>query len=67
MGGAGRIRYGSPGRPIRAACYLAASMTRRGVDARFLIYPDEGHGLEDPHNQRDLIDRAAAWIDARCA
>ncbi|MFE0153235.1 prolyl oligopeptidase family serine peptidase [Nonomuraea sp. NPDC059007] len=46
--------------------YLAASMRRRGVDVRFLIYPDEGHGLDDPRNQRDLIDRAAAWIDARC-
>jgi dienelactone hydrolase len=46
--------------------YLAASMRRRGVDVEFVVYPDEGHGLEHPHNQRDLIDRAVAWIDARC-
>ncbi|MFI7643546.1 hypothetical protein [Nonomuraea sp. NPDC049400] len=64
----------------RAATYAAPDnqlvgilLTQTGMStpdsarARFLIYPDEGHGFEDPHNQRDFIDRALAWIDARCS
>jgi dipeptidyl aminopeptidase/acylaminoacyl peptidase len=28
-----------------------------------MIYPGEGHGLRDPKNARDALERTLAWFD----
>jgi dipeptidyl aminopeptidase/acylaminoacyl peptidase len=34
-----------------------------GVPTAVMIYPGEGHGLRDPKNAQDALDRTLAWFD----
>ncbi len=34
-----------------------------GVPTSIMIYPGEGHGLRDPKNAQDALDRTLAWFD----
>jgi dipeptidyl aminopeptidase/acylaminoacyl peptidase len=34
-----------------------------GVPTAIMIYPGEGHGLRDPKNAQDALDRTLAWFD----
>jgi dipeptidyl aminopeptidase/acylaminoacyl peptidase len=34
-----------------------------GVPTAIMIYPGEGHGLRDPQNVQDALDRTLAWFD----
>ncbi len=34
-----------------------------GVPTAIMIYPGEGHGLRDPKNARDALERTLAWFD----
>ncbi|MEJ0006456.1 MAG: prolyl oligopeptidase family serine peptidase [Steroidobacteraceae bacterium] len=34
-----------------------------GVPTAIMIYPGEGHGLRDPKNSQDALDRTLAWFD----
>ena len=43
--------------------WLYNALKVQGVDTQYIQYPDEGHGLQNPANQRDALDRTAKWID----
>ncbi len=34
-----------------------------GVETSLVVYANEGHGIMDPKNRRDILLRAAAWFD----
>ena len=34
-----------------------------GVENQFVVYPHEGHNIEDPEHRRDIFDRTVAWFD----
>ncbi len=34
-----------------------------GVPPSIMIYPGEGHGLRDPANAADAVNRTVAWFD----
>ena len=34
----------------------------RHVPAQLVVYPNEGHGFEDPAHRRDVMERAAVWF-----
>ena len=34
-----------------------------GVDTQLAIYTDEGHDVQQPAHQRDIVRRAVAWLD----
>jgi dipeptidyl aminopeptidase/acylaminoacyl peptidase len=34
-----------------------------GVPTEIMIYPGEGHGLRDPLNAQDALERTLAWFD----
>ncbi|MHB8476635.1 MAG: alpha/beta hydrolase family protein [Steroidobacteraceae bacterium] len=34
-----------------------------GVPTAVMIYPGEGHGLRDPKNSQDALERSVAWFD----
>jgi dipeptidyl aminopeptidase/acylaminoacyl peptidase len=40
------------------------ALQRRGVDVVFLRYPREGHGIQEPNHQIDLIGRQLEWFDS---
>lgn len=42
---------------------LAERLQALGVEAEYVNYPDDEHSLIHSANQRDLLQRAAAWID----
>jgi dipeptidyl aminopeptidase/acylaminoacyl peptidase len=44
--------------------FLYTALKLQGVDTKYVRYPDEGHGLKRPVNQRDALQRAIQWIDA---
>ncbi len=39
------------------------AMKAIGVPTSVMIYPGEGHGIRDPSNARDVVDRTLAWFD----
>jgi dipeptidyl aminopeptidase/acylaminoacyl peptidase len=46
-------------------CYwLYQDLKARGVERRFVLYPDEGHVFEREANQRDVLSRVIPWADA---
>jgi dipeptidyl aminopeptidase/acylaminoacyl peptidase len=44
---------------------MQVALSKQGVDSVFLFYRGEGHGLQRPENQRDLLTRALEWIESR--
>jgi dipeptidyl aminopeptidase/acylaminoacyl peptidase len=34
-----------------------------GVPTQLVIYTDEGHAIQKPEHQRDIVERAVAWFD----
>jgi dipeptidyl aminopeptidase/acylaminoacyl peptidase len=34
-----------------------------GVTSQLVVYPDEGHGFQNPNHQRDVVDRSIRWFD----
>ncbi|MEW6128294.1 MAG: S9 family peptidase [Acidobacteriota bacterium] len=40
------------------------ALQRRGVDVVFLRYPREGHGIQEPNHQIDLVNRQLEWFDS---
>ena len=51
--------------PGNAYSWLYASWRFQGVAAEHRIYHDEGHVLQKPANQRDLLVAASEWIERR--
>jgi dipeptidyl aminopeptidase/acylaminoacyl peptidase len=40
------------------------ALQRRGVEVVFLRFPREGHGIQEPNHQIDLVTRQLAWFDS---
>jgi dipeptidyl aminopeptidase/acylaminoacyl peptidase len=40
------------------------ALQRRGVEVVFLRFPREGHGIQEPNHQIDLVTRQLEWFDA---
>ncbi|MFI6739026.1 prolyl oligopeptidase family serine peptidase [Nonomuraea sp. NPDC050451] len=38
-------------------------MRRFGVEHQFVVYPGEGHSIQDRDHQLDLLRRTRAWFD----
>ncbi|MGH9557568.1 MAG: prolyl oligopeptidase family serine peptidase [Terriglobales bacterium] len=47
--------------PIAESEQFFIALQDVGVEAVFVRYPREGHGLREPHHIVDLMDRSAAW------
>jgi dipeptidyl aminopeptidase/acylaminoacyl peptidase len=50
--------------PIAQAEQYYRALKKRGVDAVFLRYPREGHGIQEPNHQIDLVQRQLEWFDS---
>jgi dipeptidyl aminopeptidase/acylaminoacyl peptidase len=48
---------------ITQAEEMYMALRRRGVDAVFVRYPREGHGLREPRHRTDALERALDWFD----
>ena len=42
---------------------LAAALQANGVDHEYLVFEDEGHGINQPHNRQDFYERAEAFLE----
>ncbi|GAA2693019.1 alpha/beta hydrolase family protein [Actinoplanes palleronii] len=68
---AGRIRtpvlilHGAddPNVPLGQAVYLHRALRHFGAEHEFVIYPREGHRIQERHHQLDLLHRTRAWFD----
>jgi dipeptidyl aminopeptidase/acylaminoacyl peptidase len=40
------------------------ALQRRGVEVVFLRFPREGHGIQEPNHQIDLVTRQLEWFDS---
>ena len=49
--------------PIEQAEQMYTALKRRGIEATFVRYPREGHGLHEPLHRVDQINRSLAWFD----
>jgi dipeptidyl aminopeptidase/acylaminoacyl peptidase len=38
-------------------------LEHEGVTAQLVVYPNEGHGFQDPNHTRDVVDRSIRWFD----
>jgi dipeptidyl aminopeptidase/acylaminoacyl peptidase len=48
---------------LQTVHWLYNALKSQGVEARYVTYPDEGHGFERAANRRDALERAMTWID----
>ena len=53
--------------PIAEAEQFYIALRDVGVDAIFVRYPREGHGLSEPMHSVDLMDRSVAWYEKNFA
>ncbi len=53
--------------PIAEAEQFYIALRDVGVDAIFVRYPREGHGLSEPKHSVDLMDRSVAWYEKNFA
>jgi dipeptidyl aminopeptidase/acylaminoacyl peptidase len=51
--------------PIAQAEEYYRALRKRGVEAVFVRYPREGHGITEPNHQIDLVGRQLEWFDKR--
>lgn len=49
---------------ITQAEEMYMALRRRGVTARLVRYPREGHGFTEPKHRLDSLERTLAWFDA---
>jgi dipeptidyl aminopeptidase/acylaminoacyl peptidase len=49
--------------PVGEALRLWADLMRRGVDAKFLYFPDENHWIQKPQHARVWYETVFAWLD----
>ena len=55
---------GDRGIPLYHNEFLFTALSKQGVDAQMLVYKDEGHVIERPENNRDLLMRVLDWVDS---
>ena len=48
---------------ITQAEEMYTSLRMRGIDAVFVRYPREGHGIREPRHREDLLARQIQWFD----
>ena len=53
--------------PIAESEQFYIALRDAGVEAIFVRYPREGHGLAEPKHAMDLMDRSAAWYEKHFA
>ena len=53
--------------PIAEAEQFYIALRDVGVDAIFVRYPREGHGIREPNHNVDLMDRSVAWYEKNFA
>jgi len=51
--------------PIAQAEQYYRALKKRGVEVAFVRYPREGHGIQEPNHQVDLVRRQLEWLDSR--
>jgi dipeptidyl aminopeptidase/acylaminoacyl peptidase len=52
------------GYEIIAQCYMFyRGLKRYGVEAEFVVYPREGHGIREKKHRLDLLNRILSWFD----
>jgi dipeptidyl aminopeptidase/acylaminoacyl peptidase len=49
--------------PIAQAEQYYRALRKRGVECVFVRYPREGHGINEPNHQIDLVRRQLEWFD----
>jgi len=49
--------------PASQTYELWRALKRKGIDTRLIFYPKEGHGIEEPENQRDVTKQSVLWFD----
>jgi len=49
--------------PIAQAEEYYRALKSRGVEVVFVRYPREGHGIQEPNHQIDLVQRQLEWFD----
>ena len=57
-------RRARPARADRAGRAVLPRLKKRGVEVVFLRYPREGHGIQEPNHQIDLVQRQLEWFDS---
>ncbi len=49
--------------PIAQAEEYFRALVERGIETVFVRYPREGHGIQEPNHQIDLVHRQLEWFD----
>ena len=49
--------------PVIQSVQLHDALTRLGRPHEFVVYPGEGHGLDDPANEADFLTRTGMFLD----
>ncbi|MCW3847017.1 S9 family peptidase [Sphingomonas sp. LB-2] len=49
--------------PVIQSVQLHDALTKLGRPHEFVVYPGEGHGLDDPKNEADFLTRVGAFLD----
>jgi dipeptidyl aminopeptidase/acylaminoacyl peptidase len=49
--------------PLGQAVYFHRALRHFGVEHEFVIYPREGHSIEERNHQLDFLHRTRAWFD----
>ena len=58
---AGTPDFGAIGKETNE--YIYTVLRRKGVDTRYISFPDEGHGLTRTANQKFLVNAIMDWVD----
>lgn len=48
--------------PVGQAGYFQRALAQHGVEHELVIYPREGHGIDERAHQLDVLDRARSWF-----
>jgi dipeptidyl aminopeptidase/acylaminoacyl peptidase len=48
--------------PLPMGRMFYQALKSRGVPTQMVIYPDEGHGINQPRHQEDVLKRTLAWF-----
>ncbi|MFJ6675696.1 S9 family peptidase [Actinosynnema sp. NPDC091369] len=51
--------------PLGQAVYFHRALRHFGVEHEFVIYPREGHSIQERNHQLDVLRRTRAWFDRR--
>lgn len=49
--------------PLGQATYFHRALRRFGVEHEFVVYPREGHSIQERNHQLDVLERTRAWFD----